>query len=188
MSRGRVREDTMSGRAKCLAVGAAALVVTLAGGLLIGSQTLRAQGPGGRGRFGGPDGPGGPMGRGGPGGMGLLMLRGLDLNDAQREQVKQIFDSHRDEQKALGDRSRAAQQALALAKTGEAFDEGSVRARAAELALVEADMAVASARTYAEVFQILTGDQQSQLKKQQTEMRQHMEKRQERPPRGGQRH
>ncbi|MEO8070682.1 MAG: periplasmic heavy metal sensor [Acidobacteriota bacterium] len=160
-------------------VGIAAVIVALAGGVYIGNQHVDAQGPGGgpggQGRFG-PGGPGGPggRGRGGPGGpggamggpgmLGPLMLGRLDLTEAQRGQVKAILDSHKAEQEALGQRARAAHEALDAASSGDAFDEGLVRTRAAELSLVEADAAVARARAYNEVLQILTADQRSKIK------------------------
>ena len=175
-----------------LGIGAAAIAVVIA---TAGYQNLSAQGPGG-GRFGGPGGgfggpgggpggPGGPMGRrggpggpGGPGGAGVLgpmMLERLDLSNDQRDRVKQILDSHRDEQQALGDRAMKAHEALQDAVTGT-FDESAVRARAADVAAVDADQAVAQAHVYGEIFQILSGDQQQKLKKMQADMKQRAEK------------
>ena len=58
----------------------------------------------------------------------------------------------------------AARQALHAATTSASFDEGLVRARAAELASVEADLAVSRARIYADVLQILTPEQQAKAK------------------------
>lgn len=99
-----------------------------------------------------------------------MMLERLDLSNDQRERVKQILDSHRDEQQALGDRAMKAHEALQDVVTGT-FDESAVRARAADVAAVDADQAVAQARVYGEVFQILSGDQQQKLKKMQTDMK-----------------
>ena len=129
----------------------------------------------------GPMGPGmmglgGPGFRGGPGGpfgMGGFALRGLDLTDAQREQVKAIMESHRDEQKAIGDRMQAARKALHQATAADAFDEGVIRAKAVEVGAVEADAAVLQARIKGEIFAILTPEQ---VKKAQ-ELRSNMEKR-----------
>jgi protein CpxP len=132
----------------------------------------RGPGPMGRGMMG----PGGPGFRGGPGGrfgMGGFALRGLDLTDAQREQVKAIMESHRDEQKAIGDRMQAARKALHEAIAADTFDETAVRAKAAEIGAVEADAAVLQAKIKSEVFGILTPEQ---VKKAQ-ELRSNMEKR-----------
>ena len=90
--------------------------------------------------------------------------REIGLTDTQRDQIKAIADAHKDDWKALFDRERAARTALNAAVTADAVDEGLVRQRSAELAAVEADMAVARARTYGEVVQLLTADQKAQLK------------------------
>lgn len=166
-----------------LGLGAAAIAVMVAGA---GYQHLSAQAPGpggpGVGRGGDMRGPGGPMGRrggpGGPGGPGMLgpmMFGRLDLTSDQRDRVRQIMDSHRDEQKALGDRAMKAHEALQDAITGT-FDESAIRARSADVAAVEADMAVAQARVFGEVYQILTAEQQQKLKTLQAEMKERREK------------
>jgi protein CpxP len=115
------------------------------------------RGPGGRG------GPGRGMGPGAP--MGLLPMIGreLQLTDAQRDQVKAIADSHRDEWRGLADRARTAHQALDAAVTANTIDETLIRSKSAEVAAIEADMAVARAHAYAEVVQILTSDQKAKL-------------------------
>lgn len=164
-------------------MGILALVVALAGGSYMSSE-LKAQGlGGGPGRVDGGGGRGGP-GRGGPMGQpgpaGDLMLRRLNLTDAQRDQVKQIMDNHKDDQKALMDRLRPAHEALDTAVTASPLNEGAVRGAASELANVESDLAVERARIHQEVLQILTAEQKAQLAKQQAEMktrRAEMEKR-----------
>ena len=154
-----------------LGIGAAALALVMAG---TSYQNLSAQGPDGGGRGGRPGwgGPGGP-GRGGPGGPGAfgpMMLERLNLTTDQRDRVRQIMESHRDEQKAIGDREMTARGALNDAITGT-FDEGAIRSQAANLAAVDADQAVLQARIYSEVFQILTSEQQQQLKQLQADMK-----------------
>jgi periplasmic protein CpxP/Spy len=119
-------------------------------------------GPGGRGRFGGPGGP-----------MGMLPMLGrqIDLTDAQKDQIKAIADSHNDDWTALATRARAAHQALNAAVMADTIDEALIRQKSAEVAAVDADVAVARAHAKAEVFQILTADQKTKLKALQTEMR-----------------
>ena len=118
-----------------------------------------------------------------------MMLGRLDLTSDQRDRVRQILDSHRDEQKALGDRAMKAHDALQDAVAGNTFDESAIRARSADVAAVDADMAVAQGRVFSEVSQILTADQQTKLRKFQAEMkdrRAKMEQQQgDRPGRGG---
>jgi len=156
-----------------LGIGAIAMIVGLVAGVYVSAQNT--------------DGPRGPFAerRGGPGGpMGALgpMLAGhLNLTDAQKDQLKGIMDSHRDESKGLGDRAMKARQALRAAVTADTVDEGLIRTRAAELATIESDLAVAQARIHAEVFRILTPEQQAQAREAQS----HMQQRQSQ--RGGQR-
>jgi periplasmic protein CpxP/Spy len=149
------------------AVGAAILTVGLgtAAQSIAGDQN---QPPAADGRRGGP-GFGGPgRGRGGPGGpmgpLGGLPLRELNLTESQREQVRTIVESRESETRAIGERAMAAREALHAATTSPSFDEGLVRARAAEVAAMDADLAVARARIFADVFQILTPEQQAKAK------------------------
>jgi periplasmic protein CpxP/Spy len=131
----------------------------------------RDGGPGGPGRGGRMGGPGGPMG------MLPMLARELNITDAQKAQIKTIADSHRDEWKALADRARTAHEGLQQAVTADAVDEGLIRQRSAEVAAVEADMAVARARTHAEVFQLLTPEQKTQAKTLQSTREERMKQR-----------
>jgi Spy/CpxP family protein refolding chaperone len=170
-----------------IGLGTAALAVVLAGA---GYEHLSAQAPdqgGGprAGRFGGPGGQGmgrrgGPGGPGGPG-MGFLgpMMGQLNLTSDQRDRVRQIVDSHRTDQQELADREMKAHEALQAAITAS-FDESAIRARANDVASVDADQAVLQARIYHEVVQILTPEQQDKLKTLQTQMQQRRDKMQQR--------
>ena len=148
------------------AIGAAILTVGLGAATISIAGDQADQTPG-VGRRGGPGGFGGPgrMGRGGPGGpLAGLPLRELNLTESQREQVKTIVDSQEAEMRTVGERAMAARTALHAATTSPTFDEALIRAKAAELAMVEADAAVARARIFADVFQILTPEQQAKVK------------------------
>lgn len=158
------------------AVFVAALIVSAAGGALAqntsGGQAPSTQqrgGPGG-GRFGGPGGRGGPMGA-----LGIFgpMLRQLNLTEDQQQRLRTIAESHRSEMQAIAERNRPAHEALQQAITSGTVDEGIIRARSAEVAQGDADMAILQARIYAEAVQVLTPDQQTQLKKLQAEMKDH---------------
>ena len=126
------------------------------------------------------------MGRGmGPGGaLGMidLPLGRLGLSPQQQDQVQAIMQSHQDEMKALGDRAMAAQDALQAAVTADTIDDNTIRARSADVAAVDADMAVARAHVRGEVLQVLTADQRAQAKQIQAEME---AARPPRPGRGG---
>jgi protein CpxP len=114
------------------------------------------------------------MGPGGPGGLFGPGLRGLDLTDAQREQVQAIMATHRDEQKAIGDRMRVARKALHDAIASDTFDENAIRAKAVEVGSVEADAAVLRARIHADVFALLTPEQVKKAKELRTGMENRM--------------
>jgi len=158
------------------AVGATVLTVGLAGAAYVSAQNSSSGAP--VGRQGGGFGPG--RGRGGPGGPGGILgpaFERLDLSDAQKARVKEILDSHQNDLRTLGTRSMTAHQALDTATTSDSFDEAAVRTRSAELAAIDADMAVMRARVYNEVYQLLTPDQQKQLKQLRAEMQQRMQDR-----------
>jgi protein CpxP len=127
--------------------------------------------PMGRGR-----GPGGPGGMAGPGGIGMPGLRELDLSDAQKEQIKTISQSHRDEARQVGEKVGEAQRALdQTADSGGS--EGDVRAKAAALANAIADAAILRARVNAEIVNVLTAEQQQKLREFRAQMEQRMKER-----------
>ena len=136
-----------------LGIGASLLALGVSAGVYASAQNT-SQDPRPF-RSGGPDGPGrrGGPGRGGPGGpMGMLPMFGrqIGLTDAQRDQIKTIAD---------------------------AIDDATIRQKSAEVAAIDADLAVARAHAHAEVFQILTSDQKAQVKKMQADMKNRMKNR-----------
>jgi Spy/CpxP family protein refolding chaperone len=138
------------------------------------------RGPGPGGRFGGPGrgGPGGPMR--GPGGPLGFPIQALDLSEAQRQQVREILDANQEALRPLHERAFAAHQALEAAIMADAVDEATIRARSAEVAAVEADVAVARAGLVSKVFQILTPEQKARARA----MQQEAAARRPGPPRG----
>lgn len=153
-----------------------AAVVVLAIGATV--PVALAQG-GGRGR--------GHMGRGGPGGefgRAGFGLRQLDLSDAQRQQVRTIMQSHRDEFKAIGEKMRTARGRLHDAVQADSVNEEAIRTASSDLSQVQADAAVLRAKVHQEVFATLTPEQQQKAKtlraeaeKRRDERRQRMEQR-----------
>jgi periplasmic protein CpxP/Spy len=165
----------MTSTVKRITLGAFAglLAIGLGAGAFVHAQdqtTDRPQRPfrGGPGGFGGPGMPGGPMG------MLPMLGRELNLTDAQKDQIKAIAASHKDEWQALFDRERTARDGLNAAVTADTVNDSLVRQKSAEVATVEADAAVARAHAHAEVLQILTADQKAQLKEIQSRMKDHM--------------
>ena len=177
---------TVKRMALTLGAGLIALGVSAGAYVHAQDQNTNPQPPPFRGRGMGPGGPGGHGGPGrfgGPGGpMGMLPMLGpqIGLTDAQRDQVKAIAGSHKDEWKALADRGRAAHEALNDAVTADVVNEALIRQKSAEASAVDADMAVVRAHAHAEVLQILTADQKAKVKAMQTDMKKRMEGRQDR--------
>jgi Spy/CpxP family protein refolding chaperone len=145
---------------------------------------------------GGPHGPRGmgmrglqpgPMGQAGPHGMREMMPFGqLDLTEAQRAQVRTLVETHRAATDPVLERAQTARQALHAAVTAGTIDEGAIRARSAELASAEADLAVARARLHADITKILTPEQQTELEANRSRMAERMQSmRERRGQRGG---
>ena len=108
----------------------------------------------------------GPRGRGpgfGPGPQAGLSLRALDLTEAQQEQVRQLSQQSREQMRGLMDRMRVAQDARRQAVEAIPFNESQVRAAMKELADVEAELAVAQARLQADIYALLSAEQQQRL-------------------------
>jgi Spy/CpxP family protein refolding chaperone len=149
---------------------AAGLVAALAAG----SAVSFAQGPG-------PGGRGGPGFRGGPHGRGPgadLGLRGVQLTDAQREQMRSIMQNHRTELESVGKALREAHRAFADAV--RAGDEATIRSSSTAVGTAMADEAILRAKVRAEAQALLTPEQQQQLKERETERQQRMQEREQR--------
>ncbi len=144
-------------------VAGTALGLALMTGAGVAVTAAREQGPRG---FMGPGGPG--RGPGGPGGI-VPGLRGLDLTETQREQVKAAIDSHKTEFEAQAKAMQTARQALHAAVAADTFDEAAIRSKAADVAVVDADGAVLRAKVHSEVWALLTPEQQQKAKTQQAE-------------------
>ena len=102
-------------------------------------------------------GPGGPFGFG-PG------FGQLDLSEDQKAQLKQIAGSHRDEFRALGEKSRAAHDGMQALIEADQIDENAIRAKSQEIAAAEADVMILNAKVRQQSMQVLTSEQQAKLK------------------------
>jgi periplasmic protein CpxP/Spy len=121
-------------------------------------------GPGGHGMRGGPGMMGEPGEMGGPLGMLGRGMRELGVTDEQREQIRVKMQSHKAEFEGIAKRMMDARTALNDAITADTTDEGAIRAKAAELAVVEADAAVLRAKVHQDMFSVLTPEQQQKAK------------------------
>jgi Spy/CpxP family protein refolding chaperone len=142
-------------------IGLAVLVAALGAipVLALQAQGARGFGPDGQGRGRGA-GPGGP---GGPGGPNIMMLvRQLELSDAQKEQLKEIVEDRRE----AGDPAtspREAELKLNQAIFGQTTDTAAVESARAALTAAHAAGLARRIETLQKVAQILTPAQRQQL-------------------------
>lgn len=120
----------------------------------IPATLLAGHGPGHGPRFGH-----GPGDRLGGGFMAEMIAERLDLSSEQRDQIRDIRESYRDQTEALMDSVRAARLELHDSIHAELFDESAVRAAAARVGEVEADLAVVRAQIANDIRQVLTPEQ-----------------------------
>ena len=147
---------------------AAGLVAALAaGGTAIAVAQPPQGGPGGGPHMGGRRGPGGPLGD--------LGLRGLDLSDAQRDEVQKIMESHKAEFDQVRAKLRDAHQAVAKATDAGTVDESAIRATTTALASAMADEAILRAKVRSEVNGILTAEQLQKVQERKAEMQKRRE-------------
>jgi Spy/CpxP family protein refolding chaperone len=92
------------------------------------------------------------------------MLRAASLSDTQREQVKAVIDSERDqlaeEHQALAEARRNLQEAVQ-----QGAEEPALRDKAAQIGTLEGDLAVTMADVHRQVQGILTDEQKQQIEK-----------------------
>jgi Spy/CpxP family protein refolding chaperone len=142
------------------------------------AAALLAQGPGGRGAGAPPDGRAGARGF-----AAGFALGQLDLSDAQKQQVRDITQRHRADAEALQTRLTTALQAQQAAITTVPVNEALIRSASQDLAAVQADMAVDRARLHADIFAILTVEQQVKAKQLQEQAQAKLQERRQRTAR-----
>jgi Spy/CpxP family protein refolding chaperone len=94
----------------------------------------------------------------------LEHLPGLNLTQAQRDQLRSIREAQRPETQALREKMRAARQVLHEVMSADVPDEAAVRAAAGAVAALQADQAVLLARAKGQFMSVLTPEQQAQWK------------------------
>ena len=102
------------------------------------------------------------------------------MTEAQREQVRSIMESHRDEFADVREKLGVAHRAFAEVTRGDAVDEAAIRTESTAVANAMADEAILRARVRTQVHALLTAEQQQQLKDRQAEMQKRLQERQER--------
>jgi len=88
----------------------------------------------------------------------------LGLSAEQKVKVKEIFEKNRQEAQPLRKELMTAKRDLRGLSMAEKTDEAAIRAQAAKLAGIEADMAIHRARVSGEIRAILTPEQQEKFR------------------------
>lgn len=146
----------MKKQLRILTVATCLLAAALAAG-----QTAFA----GYGQGAGPGAMHGEHHKGGPGG-GFLnrVAEELKMSAEQKAKAKEVFEQSRGEHRPLMEAMRAEKSGLKkLVASGNA-DEAAIRAQAAKVAAVQADLAVAKGEAAKRLVAILTPEQKTKLK------------------------
>ena len=141
-------------------IAGVALVLPLLVLLLVGGSTLILAQPPGR---------GGDFKDRGP--MLERMMEKLELSPAQQEEIHELLAETRDEHQAQWETVKIARRALSDQIHAEIFNEGAIREAAAAVADIEEELAVSRALKFQEVQQILTPEQQAEMREMMETMR-----------------
>jgi Spy/CpxP family protein refolding chaperone len=88
------------------------------------------------------------------------LLRGLQLSEAQRSQLREMARKRQEATRELSTRLREARQGMRQAQVAETLDESAIRRHAAAMAEAEAELAIARAHGRGETLGVLTPEQQ----------------------------
>ena len=115
----------------------------------------------------------------GPGGAGRFMipLRRLGLTDSQRDQVRGLMEQNGEVLRQAEARVRDSRQALRETVSADVLNEGAIRAAAVELGTAEGEAAVQLAYVRAQIWQLLTPDQQVAAEQAEARMQERREQR-----------
>lgn len=105
----------------------------------------------------------------------------LNLTDEQKTQMKAVMQKEHPAMKPLFQQQHQIDQQLRQYVEGT-FDQAKVQALATQKAQIQAQMTVAETRIHNELYQLLTPDQQAQLKQLQANREARMQKHMQREP------
>ena len=97
------------------------------------------------------------------GGRGNVAGGGVNLDDKQRELLREAMQQDSDELRKLAEKLRAAQKELMQAVLAEKYDEKVVREKAEAVARIQTDMTVLRAKAVATLAPTLKPEQREQL-------------------------
>jgi protein CpxP len=134
---------------------------------LLATSAAFAQGARGGGPFGG---------RGGPAPLGLE-LRALNLTDSQREQVREIRERYREQMRTTSQRLSEAADKQRQAIETLPVNETLITSATQDMTQAQVDVAIQQARLHADVWWLLTPEQQAQATKLRAERKARFEQR-----------
>jgi protein CpxP len=106
-----------------------------------------------------------------------LALNQLNLSDAQRDQVRAIREQYREQTQALAQRLAVAVDKQRQAIETLPVNEALITSTTQDMAQAQVEVAIQEARLNAEVWAVLTPDQQAQATKLRAERRARIEQR-----------
>jgi len=145
-----------------------AAMAVLLGNVIARSQTADATPP--------PPMHGHEFGMGGEGRMMEFLASQLNLTDDQKAQMKTVMHTAHPAMKPLLEQQHQIEVQLRQYVMGT-YNDAKVRALAAQKAQIEVELTVAQTKLHNQLYQLLTTDQQSQLKQMETEHEARMQER-----------
>jgi protein CpxP len=148
--------------AALLAVGSVGTYALAQSGTGQNDQTKPGVGKRGFGEGRGQRGPG-RHGRGRGQGFGMMGLGALNLTDAQKAQVKQLHETHRQNTQSVRAELRTKMQELRQANQNGTFNEAQAAQKLAETAPLRAKLMADQFKLRQETLALLTPEQKTQL-------------------------
>jgi Spy/CpxP family protein refolding chaperone len=93
----------------------------------------------------------------------MMGFHQLDLSDAQKAQLKQIHESHRQAIAPIAEQIKAKRQEIRAASEGGTVNESVITQKLTEIAPLEAKMIAERARIHQESLAVLTAEQKAKL-------------------------
>jgi periplasmic protein CpxP/Spy len=121
------------------------------------------------------------FGMGGEGHMMGFFAKNLNLTDEQKTQMKTIMQAAHPAMKPLFEQERQIDQQLRQYVEGS-YNDVKVRALAAQKSQVEVELTVAQTKLHSQMYQVLTAEQQSQLKEMEANHEARMQQRMQQAP------
>ena len=158
---------------KKITIAIIAIALVAIGGIMVFGQT---EGAAKEGKEFGKKGHHPNHGMRGKRGMGM-MLRGLDLTDVQKEQIKAIVTASREGTKSLKDQMRANREQIQELSQDGSFDEARISELAGQQGAFHAQMIVEREKVKSQIFALLTPEQKAKAAEMRSKFKQKFEER-----------